>query len=56
MAYEKEWEETDSVEDFLTKIDAPSDSIVVVLDNDVFNVHNDSNGYIFVNLNSWWEE
>jgi|TARA_R100000655_G_C2979950_1_gene191637 sulfur carrier protein ThiS len=55
MAHEKEWRETDSVEDFLTKIDAPSDTIVVVLDDDVVNVHNDSNGYIFVNLYRWYE-
>tara|TARA_R100000234_G_C4986685_1_gene173614 strand:- start:303 stop:470 length:168 start_codon:yes stop_codon:yes gene_type:complete len=51
MAYEKEWKETDTVEDFLTKIDAPPDTIVLVLDNDVFDIYNDSNGYVFVNLN-----
>ena len=51
MAYEKEWLEADSVEDFLIKIDTPPDTIVVVLEDDVFDIHNDSNGYVFVNLN-----
>tara|TARA_R100000781_G_scaffold52571_1_gene34469 strand:- start:1116 stop:1316 length:201 start_codon:yes stop_codon:yes gene_type:complete len=51
----KEWKEANGdIDDFLTKIEASPDTIIVVLEErngiDMIDVHNDSNGYVFVNL------
>mgnify|MGYP003656524702 CR=1 FL=1 len=53
--YKKIWESSASgefrVEDFLSKIGEPSDTIVVVEEKGIIDVYNDSNGYIYVDLN-----
>jgi len=49
--YKKIWESSTSVEDFLNKIGEPSDTVVVLEEKGIIDVYNDSNGYVYVNLN-----
>lgn len=49
--YKKIWDSSASVEDFLSKIGEPSDTVVVLEEKGIIDVYNDSNGYIYVDLN-----
>ena len=49
--YKKIWKSSTSVEDFLNKIGEPSDTVVVLEEKGIIDVYNDSNGYIYVDLN-----
>jgi len=49
--YKKIWESSTSVEDFLNKIGEPSDTVVVLEEKGIIDVYNDSNGYVYINLN-----
>jgi len=49
--YKKIWESSTSVEDFLDKIGEPSDAVVILEEKRIIDVYNDSNGYVYVNLN-----
>ena len=49
--YKKIWESSTSVEDFLKKIGEPSDTVVVLEEKGIIDVYNDSNGYVYINLN-----
>ena len=49
--YKKIWESSTSVEDFLNKIGEPSDTVVVLEEKGIIDVYNDSNGYVYVDLN-----
>jgi len=39
------------MEDFLNKIGEPSDTVVVLEEKGIIDVYNDSNGYVYVDLN-----
>tara|TARA_B110000444_G_C18704774_1_gene530758 strand:+ start:817 stop:1002 length:186 start_codon:yes stop_codon:yes gene_type:complete len=45
------WESSTSVEIFLNKIGEPSDTIVILEEKGIIDVYNDSNGYVYINLN-----
>ena len=49
--YKKIWESSTSVEDFLNKIGEPSDTVVVLEEKGIIDVYNESNGYVYVDLN-----
>ncbi len=47
----KIWESSSSVEIFLNKIGESSDTIVILEEKGIIDVYNDSNGYVYINLN-----
>ena len=49
--YKKIWESSTSVEDFLNKIGEPLDTVLVLEEKGIIDVYNDSNGYVYINLN-----